>query len=72
MSAPEATPHFTRLNEHQRQMMKLLEDRESIIVHGSYIGDVLSLQAQGLITTRLIETVVGNSKLEIRKAANSR
>lgn len=51
----------------QKTIMRLLEREESLTVHGAYIGDVLALQVQGLVTVRLIEAGVGNGKLEVRK-----
>lgn len=66
MSAPETTLRITYFSDRQRVMMSLLEKQESVIVCGAYVGDALSLQAQGAITSQVIETA-GEKKLEIRK-----
>lgn len=43
------------LNEIQRHVLDSFRFREQVMVHGKYIGDVLSLQMQGLITTELTD-----------------
>jgi hypothetical protein len=47
----------------QAAILDALEDRESILVHGGYIGDVLALQSRGLVTSGRVE---GGGQLVVR------
>ena len=58
------TPSDYRPQGHvQAAILDALEDRESILVHGGYIGDVLALQSRGLITSGRVE---GGGQLVVR------
>jgi hypothetical protein len=48
----------------QRAILNLLESgRGSIMVHGAYIGDVLALECQGVVTGELVD---GMLKVQLR------
>lgn len=50
--------------EVQQIILDALKHRDCVLVSGDYIGDVLSLQAQGLVTSRITDDI----KLEVRRA----
>ena len=60
------TPRITYLSDIQAGILASLEREQSIIVHGKYIGDVLSLQMQGLVTHE-----VEGDKLRVRRATTT-
>lgn len=45
----------TKLNQRQRMILQAVKSRPGqwLNCHGDYLGDVLSLQCQGLITSRI-------------------
>ncbi len=54
---------LNRMTLPQRVILNMLEGgRDSVLVHGAYIGDVFSLQAQDLVTSRLTDS----RNLEVR------
>lgn len=51
------------MSDIQKLILKLLQERDFVLVSGAYIGHVLALQVQGLVTSKPI----GEGKLEVKR-----